>query len=397
METISTTTRPAGVSSEAPAASSEAVGAVVPVNKPALVGLSLEELGDALRELGEPAFRAKQLYGWLYQRRAFSFDEMANVPKGLRQRLAERFDILPLEEVSRRESQDGSVKYLFRCKTDGALIESVLMPDRERVTLCVSSQVGCGVDCQFCLTGKMGFQRNLTAGEILGQVLWASRHDRLDHAARDGRRRLTNIVFMGMGEPLLNFRNVEKAIREMTRQTPESMGLSPRRITVSTAGVIPGIEALGASGLGVNLAVSLNAPTDEQRDKIMPINRSANIERLLEAVRAYPLPPTRRITFEYVLLAGQNDSPDDARKLAKLVQGIPCKVNIIPFNPGEGLPFERPAPERVDAFGRVLRDADLTVSVRWSKGLDADAACGQLATDYRREKKAGKRADAPAS
>jgi 23S rRNA (adenine2503-C2)-methyltransferase len=244
------------------------------------------------------------------------------------------------------------------------------MPDADRLTLCVSTQVGCGFGCTFCLTGTMGLERNLTAGEIVGQLLAAN-------GLAEGSDRVTHLVFMGMGEPLANYAAVVKALRILT-DARLGVGYSPRRITVSTVGLVSGIEKLGRENLKINLAISLHAATDEVRSRLMPVNRSWNLEALMAAVRAYPLAPRQRIFFEYVLLDGVNDSPEDARRLARLLRGVPAKVNLIPFNDWENAEFRRPPLPKILAFQAVLLEAGVTTTVRWSKGEDIGAACGQL-------------------
>jgi 23S rRNA (adenine2503-C2)-methyltransferase len=255
--------------------------------------------------------------------------------------------------------------------TDGRRVQSVVMPDGDRLTLCVSTQVGCGFGCAFCLTGTMGLARNLSAGEIVGQV-WAAR------ASLPAGARLTHVVFMGMGEPLANYAATVKALRTLV--APLGFGFSPRRITVSTVGLVKGLERLARENLRVNLAVSLHATTDDVRSRLMPVNRGWGLDDLLAACRRFPLPVRQRMTFEYTLLDGVNDSAEDARRLARRLQGLRAKVNLIPFNEWPGAAFRRPAPERILAFQRALLDAGLTATIRWSKGEDVGAACGQLAS-----------------
>jgi 23S rRNA (adenine2503-C2)-methyltransferase len=267
-------------------------------------------------------------------------------------------------------SRDGSEKLVLRL-ADGRTVHSVLMPDGDRLALCLSTQVGCGFGCTFCFTGTMGLVRNLSAGEILGQVFAA--RELLAPGAR-----LTHIVFMGMGEPLANYAATVKALRVLT--DAEGFGFSPRRITVSTVGLVQGIERLAGENLRVNLAISLHAPTDEVRSRLMPVNRGWGLDELLAACRRFPLPVRQRITFEYVLLDGMNDSVQDARQLARRLSGLKAKVNLIPFNAWEGSEFRRPSGERIAAFQRVLLDAGITATIRWSKGEDVGAACGQLRT-----------------
>ncbi|MBI2543653.1 MAG: 23S rRNA (adenine(2503)-C(2))-methyltransferase RlmN, partial [Candidatus Rokubacteria bacterium] len=271
-----------------------------------------------------------------------------------------------VERVTR--SQDGSQKVVFRL-ADGARVQSVLMPDRDRLTLCLSTQVGCGFACAFCFTGTMGLERNLTAGEIVGQL--AAVRQTLEPEAR-----VTHLVFMGMGEPLANYDATVKALRLLTH--PDAFGYSPRRITVSTVGLVSGIKKLAKENLKVNLAISLHATTDEVRERLMPVNRSWSLEDLLAACRRFPLPVRQRMTFEYVLLDGVNDSPEDAILLTRLLKGIRAKVNVIPFNDWEGSGFRRPPLQRILGFQATLQEHGITATVRWSKGEDIGAACGQL-------------------
>jgi 23S rRNA (adenine2503-C2)-methyltransferase len=330
-----------------------------------LKALSAKEMAAYVSGLGLPGYRASQLLHWIYGRRASSIEEITELSKPLRAQLAARATISGLGLLDRLRDPDGTEKYLFELN-DGEAIESVLIPDDDRLTLCVSTQAGCAMGCRFCLTGRGGLRRNLRAHEIVDQVISASR--------LAAPRRITNVVLMGMGEPLRNLDAVSEALLRMTTL----MGFSGRRITVSTSGLPEGILALPAAAPRVNLAVSLNATTDEQRDRIMPVNRKHPIRELLGACRRYPLPRRRRITFEYVLLKGVNDSRADARRLLSLLRGIPSKVNLIPLNEFEGCEFERPSDEAVLAFQAVLLDAGFTALIRKSKGQDILAACGQL-------------------
>ncbi len=294
-----------------------------------------------------------------------------NVPRALREALLADSPLQPLTRDAVIESADGTRKFRYRTH-DGRFIESVLIPDdkpeRSKLTLCVSSQVGCAIGCAFCATATLGPGRNLSASEIVEQLYWA-----MEYAGQ----KPTNVVFMGMGEPLHNLDGVTRALAIM--EHPWGAGLSPRRLTVSTSGIVPGIEHLGGLQPAPNLAISLNATTDDVRERIMPINRRWNIEALLEAARHFPLAHHRRITFEYVLLAGVNDSDEDAARLPRLLRGIPSKVNVIPYNPVAGLGFRRPDDERVMAFQNAVRRDDLPVYIRTPRGDDAAAACGQLA------------------
>jgi 23S rRNA (adenine2503-C2)-methyltransferase len=295
---------------------------------------------------------------------------MTDLPRDLRERLAGQAHVTPPETAARRVSRDGSTKLDLRL-ADGRTVQSVIMPDGDRLTLCVSTQVGCGFGCAFCLTGTMGLVRNLTAGEIVGQV-WAAR------ATLEPGARLTHVVFMGMGEPLANYAATVKALRILI--APLGFGFSPRRITVSTVGLVRGLERLARENLRVNLAISLHAPTDEARSGLMPVNRGWGLDDLLAACRRFPLPVRQRMTFEYTLLYGVNDSAEDARRLVRRLRGLRAKVNLIPFNEWPGAAFRRPPPERILAFQRALLAAGLTATIRWSKGEDVGAACGQLAS-----------------
>jgi 23S rRNA (adenine2503-C2)-methyltransferase len=323
---------------------------------------------------GEPAYRGRQLAAWIYRKGVRDFAAMTNLPKSLRDRLAAEAIVGPPEVAERVASRDGSEKLVLRL-ADGRTVHAVLMPDADRLTLCVSTQVGCGYACTFCFTGTMGLIRNLTAGEIVGQVFVA-------RALLAPPSRITHVVFMGMGEPLANYAATVKALRILT--DPEGFGFSPRRITVSTVGLVQGIERLARENLRVNLAISLHAPTDEVRSGLMPVNRGWGLDDLLAACRRFPLPVRQRMTFEYVLLDGVNDGVEDARRLARRLQGLRAKVNLIPFNAWEGSGFRRPPAQRIAAFQRVLLDAGLVATVRWSKGEDVGAACGQLRTAERR-------------
>ncbi len=334
-----------------------------------LIGLLPSELEDLAVELGASRFRGRQLATWIYRKSVVELEAMTDLPKDFRAALAERAVVaLPdLERVT--ASQDGSQKLVFRL-TDGGLISSVLMSDEDRITLCLSAQVGCGFECAFCLTGTMGLERNLTAAEIVGQLMTANA------VLTDGKR-VTHLVFMGMGEPLANYAALVTSIRILT-DARLGIGYSPRRITVSTVGLVSGIERLGRENLKTNLAISLHAASDEIRSRLMPVNRSWNLEALMAAVRKYPLAPRQRVFFEYVMLDGVNDSPEEAKRLARLLRGVRAKVNLIPFNDWLGAPFQRPPLPRILAFQAILLDTGITTTVRWSKGEDIGAACGQL-------------------
>jgi 23S rRNA (adenine2503-C2)-methyltransferase len=344
--------------------------------RPDLRSLPLDHLGALVEALGERPFRARQLFRWLHQRGAASFDEMTDLPRPFRGALAERTALTTLSVAAEQRSLDGTIKWTWRTG-DGKLFESVYMPETDRRTLCVSSQVGCAIGCTFCLTGTMGLARNLGPGEIVDQVHRANRRlAELGLAAQP--RPLTNVVFMGMGEPLANYRNVKVALDLLLHE--DGPNFSHRHVTVSTSGLVPMIRKLGDE-TPVKLAVSLNATTDAQRDAIMPINRRYPIAELLRACREFPARNGRRITFEYVLLAGLNDSPEDAERLARLLRGIPAKVNLIPYNPNPGLGFAAPPPERVVDFQERLAARNLTAVVRRNRGRDIAAACGQLAAE----------------
>lgn len=327
-----------------------------------------EELREALAAEGVEGFRAGQILRWLHGRGVRDFAEMSDLSRELRGELGGRWTARALELEHAHASSDGTRKLVLRT-ADGSQIESVLIPEQERRTLCVSSQVGCSLDCTFCATARLGFGRNLRADEIVDQVLHARQ------VLREEGERLTHIVFMGMGEPLLNLREVVRAIRVIT--DPAALGISRRRITVSTAGVVPKMAELGRQ-LRVRLAVSLHATTDALRDRLVPLNKRFPIAELLQACREYPLPPRDRLSFEYTLMRGVNDSDSDARRLVGLLHGLRAKVNLIPLNEHPGTEFRRPDPAQVDAFAERLAGAGITVSVRRSRGDDILAACGQL-------------------
>jgi 23S rRNA (adenine2503-C2)-methyltransferase len=333
-----------------------------------LLALDEEEMGRLVQQFGWPRYRTGQILRWLYQRRAKDINQMTDLGQAERAALALLAMIPHAAGCTVLRSIDRTRKLVLTL-TDGLTVETVLIPDGDRLTLCVSTQVGCTLDCGFCLTGTMGLQRNLKPHEIMEQVLTAQ--DRLDPGER-----ITNLVFMGMGEPLANMEALSESIRRLTNKS-WGLGWSPRRITVSTAGLAARLKDVAP--LGVNLAVSLNATTDDQRASLMPaVNGIAPLKTLLAACRRYPLPPTRRLTFEYVLLAGVNDQADDARRLTKLVRGIACKINLIPFNEFPGSPFRRPSESDVSTFQTIVRQAGLDVFVRKSRGRDVLGACGQL-------------------
>jgi 23S rRNA (adenine2503-C2)-methyltransferase len=370
-----------------------------------LLGLPREQIAALFSEAGLDAkaakLRAKQVFHWIYHRGVTDFGAMTDIAKAMRPWLAERFVIGRPEVVEAQHSEDGTRKWLLRT-ADGHDFEMVFIPDADRGTLCVSSQVGCTLNCTFCHTGTMRLVRNLTAGEIVGQVMLA--RDALGewpkgsmagldadadvgHYSSDGRL-LTNIVMMGMGEPLYNFDNVKGALKIV--MDGDGLALSKRRITLSTSGVVPMMDRCGEE-IGVNLAVSLHAVTKEVRDEIVPLNRKYGIDELLSACAAYPgASNARRITFEYVMLAGKNDSDDDARELVRLIKQykLPAKVNLIPFNPWPGAPYACSSPERVRRFSEIVFEAGISAPVRTPRGRDIDAACGQLKTAAQKKSRA---------
>jgi len=329
--------------------------------------MSLAELEAFLSGLGKERYRALQIFKWIYQHGVESFEDMTNLSKQFRASLEELAEISSFTPLKTEVSSDGTIKYLFALK-DGEAVESVLIPEAKRLTLCVSSQAGCPLDCKFCLTGSTGYRRNLETSEIISQITAVNK------TIEEGQR-ITNIVFMGMGEPLLNYDNVLRAIGIIT--AGEGLQVPNRKVTLSTAGLVPQIEALGRDS-GVNLAVSLNATTDEVRDLIMPVNRKYPLAALLGACRNYPLKHKGRITFEYVMIRGLNDSMEDAKRLVKLLRGIPSKVNLLPFNEHVGSDYKRPLEEDIGKFHRYLHDGGLAAIIRSSRGADISAACGQL-------------------
>jgi 23S rRNA (adenine2503-C2)-methyltransferase len=335
---------------------------------PDLAELEPAALADVVEGLGADRFHAGQIYRWIHKRGVSSFDRMTDLARPLRATLADR-TVISTPRVARKDvSTDGTTKYLFEL-ADGSRIESVFIPDTPSQTFCISSQVGCAMQCAFCLTGKMGLKRHLTAGEIVAQVRVLAADLRMLDAP-------FNIVLMGMGEPLHNYDETMKALRMLAAK--EGLALPPRRVTLSTVGLVPAIERLATEELMPNLAISLHATAKDQRDGLVPINRKYGLEALLDACRRFPVKKRNRITFEYVLLAGVNDTPDDARRLVKLLAGIRGKVNLLPLNAAPGIPFERPSDERVNEFARMLADRGVRVSVRKSRGRDIRAACGQL-------------------
>ena len=351
--------------------------------KPSLVGLTRAELAEVVVSLGEPAFRVKQLWHWIYHRGATDFAAMTNIAKGLRRRLAEGYALARLLAVHALESVDGTRKWLLRF-ADGREAECVHIPEEGRGTVCISAQVGCVLTCKFCHTGTQRLVRNLTAAEIVGQLMVA-RDAFGEWPSPQEDREITNVVMMGMGEPLYNYDHVAAALGIL--MDPEGLAVSRRKITLSTAGVVPMIKRCGEE-LGVNLAVSLHAVTDELRDEIVPLNRKYPIAELLAACRDYPgVNNARRITFEYVMLKGVNDSPSEARELVRLLRGIPAKVNLIPFNPWPGAPFETSTGEAIQRFADIVHEGGLVGTVRAPRGRDIFAACGQLKSASERARK----------
>ena len=335
-------------------------------HRPCITGIAHDMLRQWFKDHGYPAFRADQIFDWLYKHNVESFEQMSNVPRALREELDREFDFHSLTLERRLESEDGSAKLLLRLR-DGILIESVIMPEDGRLTLCLTTQAGCAMGCAFCKTGEGGLARNLEAAEIVEQVL---------EARRVSGRELSNLVFMGMGEPLANLENVAAALHLITGSP--GMGMSSQRVVVSTSGWAGGIRKAARVFPAVGLAVSLNAPDDALRSRIMPVNRRFPIGELLAACREYQRAVPRPVTFEYVLLAGINDSDKHAHKTAKLIRNMPCRVNLIPFNPFPGCAFERPAEVRVTGFQNILKQHGLDVFIRRSRGRDIGAACGQL-------------------
>ncbi len=334
-----------------------------------LKALTEDELKDFVVSEGLEPYRASQLVCWIYEKGARTIEEITVFSKALRKELTRKAYISSLELLKRVSSEDGTEKFLLRLE-DGETIETVLIPDDQRLTLCISSQIGCAMGCRFCATAKIGFRRNLLPHEIVDQVITAQR--------LITPRRITNIVLMGMGEPLKNIENVAEALRRITTL----LRISKRKITISTSGVVEGLKRLPEIAPSVNLAISLNATNNAVRDALMPVNRAYPIERLLDACRHYPLEPRRRITFEYILIKGINDSPEDAIRLTRLLRGIRAKINLIPFNPFRGSTFERPNEETISGFQNILIKKGYTAVIRKSKGNDISAACGQLRGEY---------------
>ena len=356
-----------------------------------IAGAELHELEQSLADLGEPRFHGRQIFQWIHKRGVTDVTLMSDLSRELRAALAGHFDLRTPSMVRREQSADGTTKFLLRLD-DGKHIETVCIPESfsgspdpseaDRITFCLSTQVGCAMRCAFCLTGKMGIDRNLTAGEIVGQVRVLVRELGINEQR-------FNIVLMGMGEPLHNYDNTMKALRILADE--HGMGVSPRRVTLSTVGVLPALERLATEPVMPNLAISLHSTTEAQRDLLVPINRKYGIEELLNACRRFPLKRRERITFEYVMLKDVNDTPEDARRLVRLLHGIKGKVNLLPLNEAAGIPFDRPSDAAVNRFARILSERGVTVSVRKSRGRDIRAACGQLITESSRDTAPGKR------
>ncbi len=342
----------------------------------------LDYTQDELKEFIKPSFRVKQLYKWIYQNYADTYEQMHTIPKALRKELEQNYTLMPLSVAKEEKSADGSIKYLFALH-DGKTMESVLLPmkkeefDEEgkrihhtRYTICVSSQVGCKIGCSFCLTAKGGFMRNLSAGEIVAQVLLIKKLNNIDAERR------VNIVYMGMGEPLDNLKNVSKAVKIFSNI--DGLRISPKRQTISTSGLSSQIKKLGNMDLGVLLAISLHAVDDDLREELMPINKAYNIKSIIEAVKEFPIDLRKRVMFEYLVLGGVNDDIKSAKRLVSLLHGIKSKVNLIYFNPHEGSPYSRPDVKTVETFRDYLNSHGIICTIRQSKGLDISAACGQL-------------------
>lgn len=333
--------------------------------------LGLDELKDWFTNNGEKAFRAKQVYEWLWKKSARSFDDMTNLSLPLREKLKETFVINAVETDDLQISSDGTIKSAFKLH-DAHVVEGVLIPTTNRMTACISSQVGCSLTCKFCATGRLKRLRNLNADEIYDQVV-----NIRDQAQKEYCQSLTNIVYMGMGEPLLNYKNVLESVEKITSE--EGLGISPKRITISTAGIAKLIKKLGDDDVRFNLALSLHAANDEKRNYIMPINEQNSLEALADALKYFYAKTGTRVTYEYIIFRDFNDEIEDARELAAFCKHIPCKINIIEYNPIDGGEFEQADAQKVDAFAKYLENQNLIVNVRRSRGKDIDAACGQLA------------------
>lgn len=343
-----------------------------------LYDLTLEELEIRFSELGLPRYRARQVFHWAYQQLAGRYEEMTVLPKSLRTELPDSLEMSRLEIVHSIETDDGQTRKLLFRTFDGELLETVLMYYPERTTVCVSCQVGCAVGCTFCATGMMGLKRNLSAGEMVGQVIEATREARMHN------RSLTNIVMMGMGEPFHNYDEVMKMVRIL--HDPHGMNFGSRRTTLSTSGLIPFIDRLAHEPFQVKLAVSLHAPNDDLRNQLVPLNRRYPVGALIAACRRYVETTGRRVTFEYALIQDVNDSDEIAVELATLLRGLLCHVNVIPLNPTPATPFKRPSPQRIERFAGVIQQHGIPATVRYSRGVDITAACGQLRTEHERGK-----------
>lgn len=347
-----------------------------------LRNLTQDEIVEYVESLGQPAFRGRQIMPWLYRPEITDFSQMTDLAKKFRALLAENARIYRFIDPIIQRSSDGAVKFGFPLE-DGKMIEAVLIPEPDRNTLCVSSQVGCAMKCSFCLTATMGFSRNLNPSEIVNQVVAVGDFLRKEPKGKlIGPDRVTNIVFMGMGEPLNNLDNLIKAISILTEQ--RGLDMTSRRITVSTCGIVPKMERLGLE-TDVNLAISLHAVDDKTRDSLMPVNDRYSLEELLEACRTYPMAKRKRIMFEYILLKDINDSDEDAKELARILRDIPCKINLLPYNESPGIPYKSPSRNRLYAFQKIVRDSGYSVFIRSSRGDDISAACGQLAKQKQSE------------
>jgi 23S rRNA (adenine2503-C2)-methyltransferase len=333
-----------------------------------LKNLRPSELVEFLGSFGKERYRSIQILRWLYQKGVESFDEMTNLSKRFRQELSQIGFISTLSTLNMEQARDGTKKFLFQLK-DGNRIESVLIPDKTRLTLCLSTQVGCALGCRFCLTGKIGWKRDLMVSEILNQILAVRK-------MLPEKTSITNIVLMGMGEPLANYKNTLKAIELMAH--PDAFKFSSRKITLSTVGLLPELEQLAEEKISFRLAISLNASEEETRSDLMPVNRRYPLNKILALCKKIPLRPRTRITFEYVMVEGINDSSQDAKRLLKILRGIPSKVNLIPLNEAPEIPFKKPSEEKIKRFQEILMEGGLTAIVRTSKGREISAACGQL-------------------
>ncbi|MFQ5454321.1 MAG: 23S rRNA (adenine(2503)-C(2))-methyltransferase RlmN [Candidatus Zixiibacteriota bacterium] len=334
-----------------------------------LLGYTANQLQELMSSLGDKAYRGRQLFKWLYKTRQYDFNLMTNLSKDIREKLNNAYDFKGLNLIESVLSIDGTRKFLFQLE-DGLPLESVLIPETEtRKTVCISSQVGCALDCSFCATGKMGLKRNLSVGEIIGQLIFLR-----DKYGEDA---FTNIVLMGMGEPLLNLENVVEAVKIIS--AVDGLSLSAKKITISTSGITPKIKKLADLKIKAKLAVSLHAATQEKREQIMPVAKTFGLKKLMEAIKYYTDKTKTRVTFEYILFDSFNDSMDDVLALCKLIMGIPCKINILAYNPVAGLDYKRPSDEKLDWFGKQLYPRAPAVTIRKSRGRDIEAACGQLA------------------